>query len=262
MARPGVRGHAPPLLRMPLAHMHAGLHGVAAVCAALLGRAASGKGQHIDLALYDCVVSMHDHAIQQYFLSDGKVLPEQTGRDLPESTVYGVFTAAGGRHLVIAAQADETWKRLARMIGGSELAGDMRFLGRENRNENRDAALAIVRDRASKRPVSECIAELDAAGVPGALAQTIDEVASDPQIIERDMIIEQFHPVLGKVRLPNLPFRFSGCDTTPNMPAPLLGQHNREIAAELGFAAGEVEAMTADGVLCAQEAPAEPKGGS
>jgi crotonobetainyl-CoA:carnitine CoA-transferase CaiB-like acyl-CoA transferase len=68
------------------------------------------------------------------------------------------------------------------------------------------------------------------------------------------MIIEQEHPVLGKVRLANIPFKFSDCDVTPRSVAPLMGQHNREIAAKLGFSAAEIEAMVNDGVLHAEEA--------
>ena len=68
------------------------------------------------------------------------------------------------------------------------------------------------------------------------------------------MIIEQDHPVLGRVRLPNLPFRFSDCDTSPRSSAPLLGQHNREIAERLGYGEAEVDAMVRDGVLYAEAA--------
>ncbi len=82
MAQVGAPGETPPLLRMPLADMYAGIHGVAAINAALFGRAASGRGQHIDLALYDCMVSMHDFAVQRYFLSGGVDLP-QTDRQRP-----------------------------------------------------------------------------------------------------------------------------------------------------------------------------------
>lgn len=73
--------------------MYTGIHGVAAINAALVGRASSGRGQHIDLALYDCMVSMHDYAVQRYFLSGGTDLPKQTGSGQPDSTVYGVFPA-------------------------------------------------------------------------------------------------------------------------------------------------------------------------
>ena len=249
MAQVGFPGEAPPLLRMPLADMYTGTHGVAAICAALLGRVTTGRGQHIDLALYDCVVSMHDYAVQQYYLSGGKVMPKPTGNDQPESTVYGVFGTADGRYVVVAAQVDEAWLRLARLMGGEELAADTRFHDQESRNANREAALAFVREWTSARTASQCMAELDGAGVPGALVQNIEEVINDPQIIARNMIVEQEHPLLGTVKLPNLPYRFSDCDTTPSMPAPLLGQHNREVARELGFDPEEIERMNAEGVL-------------
>jgi crotonobetainyl-CoA:carnitine CoA-transferase CaiB-like acyl-CoA transferase len=252
MAQVGVPGEPPPLLRMPIADMYTGIHGVAAVCAALVGRAASGKGQHIDMALYDCMVSMHDFAVQRYTLSDGKEIPKQTGHDQPESTVYGVFSAADG-YLVIAAQVDEAWKRLARLIGGEELASDRRFLDPESRNAHRLEALAFVKGWIATQPsVAACIAALDAAGVPCAPVQSIDQVLADPQVQARGMIVEQDHPVLGRIRLPNLPFRFSDCDTTPTGIAPTLGQHNADVAASLGYSAAEIAALEQDGVLYAE----------
>jgi crotonobetainyl-CoA:carnitine CoA-transferase CaiB-like acyl-CoA transferase len=254
MAQLGVPGEPPPLLRMPLADMYTGLHGVAAVCAALVGRQTTGKGQHIDLALYDCMVSMHDFAVQCYTLSGGKQLPVQTGHDLPDSTVYGVFASRDG-YFVIAAQVDDAWKRLARLIGGEELASDKRFLDPASRNANRLAALTYIREWAMSRPsVASCVAALDEAGVPCAPVQSIDQVLADPQTQVRGMLIEQDHPVLGRIKLPNLPFRFSDCDTTPRKPAPLLGQHNRDIAKSLGYSDADVEVMVRDGVLYNEEA--------
>lgn len=260
MAQVGVPGEAPPLLRMPLADMYTGIHGVAAVCAALYGRVTSGKGQHIDLALYDCMVSMHDYAVQCYTLSGGKEIPAQTGHDLPTSTLYGVFPAGDG-YLVIAAQVDDAWRRLARLIGGEALAADTRFHTPDGRNRNREAILPLVRAwTMAQGSVKACIAALDEAEVPCAPVQRIDEVLADPQILARGMIIEQDHPVLGRIRMPNLPFRFSDCDTSPRRTAPLLGQHNREIATELGFERADIEAMMTDGVLYAEPAAASTTG--
>ena len=249
MAQMGVPGEAPPLMRMPIADMYAGIHGVAAVCAALFGRVKSGKGRHIDMALYDCMVSMHDFAVQAYTLSGGAVVPKQVGHDLPDLTVYGVFPAKDG-YLVIAAQVDDAWVRLARLIGGADLAGDARFHGSANRNANRDEALTRVRTWTMAQPsVKACIAALDAAAVPCAPVQRIDEVLADPQLAARNMVIEQTHPVLGPVKLANLPFHFSDCDATPRGLAPFLGQHNRDIALGLGFSDSDVDAMEKDGVL-------------
>lgn len=245
----GSPGEAPPLLRIALGDMYTGIHGVAAVCAALLGRVKSARGQHIDMALYDCLVSMHEYAVQCYTLSGGKEVPVQTGHDLPQSTLYGVFTAKDG-HLVIAAQVDDAWKRFARLIGSDALASDTRFHSAPGRNAHRAEILPLARAWvASQSSVAACLAALDAIDVPCAKVQRIDEVLADPQIVARGMVIEQDHPALGKIRMPNLPFHFSDCDTTPTRLAPDLGEHNREIAASLGFSNGDIDVLERDGVL-------------
>lgn len=253
MAMVGEPGQTPPLLRVSLGDMYTGIHGVGAVCAALLGRVKSGRGRHIDLSLYDCLVSIHDYAVQCYTLSDGKEIPQQTGYDMPNSTLYGVFTASDG-HLVIAAQVDDAWKRFAKLIGGDSLAADTRFHNSDGRNQNRLEILALAKAWVSARSVAECLAALEAIDVPCAKVQSIDEVLADPQILARNMVIEQDHPVLGKIRMPNLPFRFSDCDTSPRSIAPTMGQHNRQIAKELGFSAAEIDSMVGDGVLYAEDA--------
>ena len=71
------------------------------------------------------------------------------------------------------------------------------------------------------------------------------------------MVVEQNHPLLGKISLPNLPFRFSECDTVPSGPAPLLGQHNRKIAAGLGYDQKDIDNMVSDGVLYAEPSVAK-----
>lgn len=251
MAMLGTEGEAPPLLRIPIADMYAGTHGVAAVCAALLGRVKSGKGQHIDLALYDCMISIHDYAVQRYTFSGGKDLPQRTGSDAPDSPIYGVFPASDG-YLVIAAQVDDSWARLAKLIGGAAL--DAKLASPAGRAAHYREATELVKAWSSTHTVGECLAALDLASVPASAVQSIDQVLADPQVAARNMLLEQEHPVLGKVQLPNLPFRFSGFDTTPKRVAPLLGQHNAEIARELGISDTAVAEMQRDGVLYAEDA--------
>lgn len=252
MAQLGREGEPPPLMRMPIADMYTGVHGVAAVSAALLGRVKSGRGRHIDLALYDCMISMHDYMIQQYFLSGGNVVPKRTGSKQPESTVYGSFGTKGG-FLVIAAQVDDAWARLAAVIGGAAL--DPRFATPVGRNDNHEEVYALVEAWTQAQDgVESCIAQLDSAGVPAAPVQTVGQIVADPQVHARNMLIEQDHPVLGRVTLPNLPYRFSDCDTTPRRPAPLLGQHNAEIARELGYDEAEIAALQAERVFHSEEA--------
>jgi len=253
MAMVGNPGEAPPLLRISLGDMYTGIHGVASICAALLGRVKSGRGQHIDLSLYDCLVSMHDYAVQCYTLSGGQEIPVQTGHDMPNSTLYGVFSAQDG-DLVIAAQVDDAWKRFALLAGGEAFAADTRLHTSAGRNAHRLEVLAVARAWVGARTVAQCLAALDAIDVPSAKVQNIAEVLADPQIIARGMVLEQDHPVLGKIRLPNLPFRFSDSDTSPTSVAPEMGQHNREIAQGLGLSEADIDALVHDGVLYAPAA--------
>ena len=254
----GVPGEAPPLLRISLGDMYTGIHAVAAINAALLGRVKSGKGQHIDLALYDTLVSMHEYAVQLYTLSGGQEVPVQTGHDMPNSTLYGVFRALDG-DLVIAAQVDDAWKRFAQVVestgGPAGLAADERLHSAAGRNAHRLEILPIVKTWVSRQKVADVLAQLDAIDVPCAKVQRIDEVLNDPQIKARGMVMEQHHPVLGKIQLPNLPFHFSDCDTTITQVAPELGQHNAEIASSLGFSEADIASMQADGVLYAESTP-------
>lgn len=250
----GVPGEAPPLIRISLGDMYTGIHAVAAINAALLGRVNSGKGQHIDMALYDTLVSMHEYAVQCYTLSGGKVLPQQTGHDMPTSTLYGVFRAKDG-DLVIAAQVDDAWVRFANMLeqngGPAGFGSDTRFHSLNGRNVHREEILATVKAWVMQREVTELLALLDGIDVPSAKVQRIDEVINDPQIQARGMVLEQQHPRYGTLKLPNLPFRFSDCDTTTPMKqvAPDMGQHNAQIARALGYSEADIQAMQADGVL-------------
>jgi crotonobetainyl-CoA:carnitine CoA-transferase CaiB-like acyl-CoA transferase len=166
--------------------------------------------------------------------------------------LYGVFRAADG-DLVIAAQVDDAWKRFAALVeqtgGPVGFASDARFHTSAARNANRLDILTVVKQWVAQQNVSQVLAALDAIDVPGAKVQRIDEVLADPQIIARGMVVEQDHPVLGKIKLPNLPFKFSDFDTSITQVAPDLGQHNAEIAQSLGFGADEIAAMQGDGVL-------------
>jgi crotonobetainyl-CoA:carnitine CoA-transferase CaiB-like acyl-CoA transferase len=125
----------------------------------------------------------------------------------------------------------------------------MRLHAAAGRNANRLEILEVVRPWVAARPVAEILKLLDGIDLPCAKVQRIDEVLADPQIQARGMVVEQDHPVLGRIRLPNLPFRMSGCDTSITQVAPDLGEHNAEITASLGFDAAQIADMQADGVL-------------
>ncbi len=175
----GTPGEAPPLLRISLGDMYTGIHAVAAINAALLGRVKSGRGQHIDMALYDTLVSMHENAVQCYTLSGGKVLPSRPGTTCPPPRSTAVFRAADG-DLVIAAQVDDAWKRFAAMVeahgGPAGFGGGCRFHTSTGRNTHRLEILSVVQPWVAARQVAAVLALLDGIDVPCAKVQRIDEV--------------------------------------------------------------------------------------
>jgi formyl-CoA transferase len=177
---------------------------------------------------------------------------------MPTSTLYGVFRAADG-DLVIAAQVDDAWMRFAALVethgGPAGFGTDTRFHTLNGRNASRLEILSVVKPWVAGRPVAVVLELLDSIDVPCAKVQRIDEVLADPQIIARGMVVEQQHPRFGTLRLPNLPFRFSDCDTTIREVGPDLGQHNAEVAVSLGFNAAEIDAMQTDGVLYSKVRP-------
>lgn len=146
--------------------------------------------QHIDLSLYDCLVAIHDDAVQCYPLSGGKDVPVQTKHDMPQNTLEGVFTASDG-YLVIAAQVDDAWKRFAKLTDGEAFAADTRFHTSADRNEHRLEIRDLAKAWVTSQTVVQCLAALDAIGLPCAKVQNIDEVLADPQIIARNIVIEQ-----------------------------------------------------------------------
>src|SRR5260370_17585638 len=180
------------------------------------------------------------------------VIAEQTGHGMRKSALYGVFRAADG-DLVIAAEVDDAGKGFAAGVevdGGTGGFGtDTRFHTLAGRNVHRLEILSVVQPWVAGRPVAQVLELLDGIDVPCAKVQRIDEVLADPQIVARGMVVEQHHPRYGTLRLPNLPFRFSDCDTTIREVAPDLGQHNAEVAQSLGFDPAEIDAMQTDGVL-------------
>jgi crotonobetainyl-CoA:carnitine CoA-transferase CaiB-like acyl-CoA transferase len=245
----------PPIMRMPVADTITGVHGVGAICAALFARERHGRGQWIDLALLDCMVAMHENALQAYLLSDGTVRATRCGHHLASSVIYGVFEAQDGC-LVIAAHADVGWARLAKAMGRPELAADERYATMIGRIRHREALVALVSDWVKGfGTVRQVLACLEAHQVPSAPVHDIEEVLRDPQVLAREMLVEFDHPIVGRVRLPSLPFKFSDADAAPRTPAPLLGQHNREVLCTiLGYSPAQVTEIERDGVLHAEEA--------
>jgi crotonobetainyl-CoA:carnitine CoA-transferase CaiB-like acyl-CoA transferase len=250
----GAPGEPPPVFGVPVADINGGVHALAAICAALYFRERTGVGQYIDIALLDCIFGMHEFAIQLFTLSGGKDELTRYGYDFPRAVPYGVFTGQDG-YVVIAAGTDANWVRLTRAMGRPELGRDPRYVNNEKRVEHREEVLKLINDWvygfASK---DQALAILKQEGVPNAPVKTIREAIEDPQLNAREMLVDVDHPISGKVKMPNVPFKFSETMARFEGKAATLGEHTREVLTHLlGYDDGEVNRLREEGIAYWEE---------
>ena len=232
-----------------IADENAGVHGLAAVCAALYYREKTGIGQHIDLSLIECLFHLHDTAIQFYVLSDGEINPTRFGAHHYAVAPCGIFKARDG-YVVIAVLVHQ-WEVFARAVGKPELATDPRFATGGARVENRFALVEIIEEwLQSFLTRDEPLAILENVRILSAPVLDIAQAINHPQIKARGAMQEVPHPGIGPVALPKSPFRFSETTVEIRRRAPLLGEHNESVLSRyLGYSADKIAALTRAGAL-------------
>jgi crotonobetainyl-CoA:carnitine CoA-transferase CaiB-like acyl-CoA transferase len=192
-----------------------GLYGTVAVQAALAERERSGKGQQIDLSLFDCGVGVLANQATNYLL--GGVVPSRLGNAHPNIVPYSVFPASDG-HAIIACGNDRQFVRLCEALGLGALAGDPAFATNPVRVENRAALLPLIEAATARLTRADLIARLEGAGVPCGPINTVAEAIAEPQIEARGMRIEP-------EGIPGLrtPIRYSRSPLALDRAAPMLG---------------------------------------
>jgi crotonobetainyl-CoA:carnitine CoA-transferase CaiB-like acyl-CoA transferase len=203
----------------------AGMYAGTAVLAALEHRHVSGRGQYIDLALFDCVVGLNSYQALNYFLS-GKT-PPRMGNAHTNMVPYQAFACSEG-HVIVAVGNDSQFASFCRVIERPDLAADERFTKAVGRVRHRDDLIPVVERIMRGRTMSDWIARMEAANVPCGPIYDIPRVFEDPQVAERGMKLSLDHP-LG-VAAPGLanPIRFSDTPIRYQHPPPTLGQHTDE----------------------------------
>ena len=193
-----------------------GLYSVSGVLAALYQRERSGRGQHIDMALLDCAVSVTANQAMNY-LATG-VPPGRTGNYHPNLTPYQVFDCNDG-FIIIATGNDAQYRRLCGLLGLGWMAEDAKFLKNADRVQNRPEMIDLLSAETVKRSKAELLAGCEAQGIPAGPINDLAEVFADPQVQARGMRIEP-EGVPG-VRSP---FRFSEAELKLERASPKLGQ--------------------------------------
>jgi crotonobetainyl-CoA:carnitine CoA-transferase CaiB-like acyl-CoA transferase len=191
-----------------------GLYSVNGILAALYQRERTGKGQHIDMALLDCAVSITANQAMNY-LATGTP-PGRTGNYHPNLTPYQVFDCADG-FIIIATGNDAQYRRLCGILGLEEMAEAPEFLTNADRIANREAMIARLMGKTSQRSKADLLAACEAEGVPAGPINDMAEVFADPQVQARGMRIDP-EGVPG-VRSP---FRFSDAELKLDRASPKL----------------------------------------
>jgi crotonobetainyl-CoA:carnitine CoA-transferase CaiB-like acyl-CoA transferase len=207
------------------ADIFTGLYGVIAILAALAERAETGRGRHLDMALFDSQAGVLANQAQTY-LSSGKV-PNRMGNAHPSLAPYQVFQAADGP-LVIAVGNDGQFRRFCRIIGAEAMAEDPAYATNPARIANRAAMVPLLASRVAEWRTVELLAALEAAGVPGGPINTVDQVLADPQIRHRGMVLDT-----GADKSVRTPIVADGMPTAATRPAPGLGADNAAVRARV-----------------------------
>ncbi|GIE88599.1 CaiB/BaiF CoA transferase family protein [Actinoplanes regularis] len=234
MSVTGTPETAPVRVGFPVADTVGGLSAALAVTAALAGRQRDGRGRFLDVSMLEASLSAMGWAVSNYVVSG--VEPEPMGDQNATAAPSGTFTALDGP-LNIAANRQEQFETLCRLVGREELITHPRFAGRESRKAHRSELNELLNAALSARPAAEWERVLSAAGVPAARILTVAQAVAGEQVAQRDFFAElPFPAALNRedtLRVMGSGVLFDGEQPAPVTGPPALGEHNDELPALL-----------------------------
>jgi benzylsuccinate CoA-transferase BbsF subunit len=221
-------------------------HALVAVLAAVRHRRRTGAGCQIELSQLESAANVVGPALVA--AGNGGPAPTRNGNRVDGHCPSGVFRCVGDDEwCAIAVRSDEEWQALSHVL---ELPHDPRFATHAGRKAHEDDVEAAVAERALGRNRGELADALQQARVPAWAVQSSSDLLEDRQLEARDFWRRLSHSVIGEITSPAAPFRYDGERTGPERPAPLLGEHTRELAASLlGLSEREIDELTAEKVL-------------
>jgi crotonobetainyl-CoA:carnitine CoA-transferase CaiB-like acyl-CoA transferase len=237
----------PTKLGIPLGDLVGGINGPIAILAALHERHATGRGRLIDISLMDGLIGMLGYLAQLAFFTGED--PKRQGSQHPNLVPYGIFPAKDGS-IVAACLTNAFWGRICRALDMPEYAADPRYDSLEKRRDAREEVNELVAERTRRRTVEELSAAFEEHHVAYAPILGISDALTQPQAVERKMVVETEHPVLGRIPIVNSPFRFPGEEQAVPAAPPVLGQHTDTILGEvLGLTSERIAELRAAGVI-------------
>lgn len=238
----GVNGSAdgePMRAAPPISDMVASQNLAFGICAALVRRATTGRGDIVETALTNGLIAMMGYLAAEYFATDR--VPARTGNDHPMLYPYGLFTARDGE-VAIAPSNDTMVERFLGALDMLHLLDDERFADNRRRMANREALREILNAIIVTRRVDEWIEHFNHAGVPCGRVHDLRETFDDPQVQAQEMRLE-LTQASGRVPVTGFPVKLREAPASLYYPVPKLGEHTEELLAELGIEGDELTTL-------------------
>ncbi|HCF2411784.1 CaiB/BaiF CoA transferase family protein [Pseudomonas paraeruginosa] len=226
---------------LPIVDMVSGLNAVAGILLALHERQASGRGQSVDIALYDCGLSLLHPHLPNYFAS-GRT-PRRTGNAHPNIAPYDSYRS-GTEPIFLAVGNDRQFARLCEYLGAEELPADPRFADNGKRSVNREALKRALEERLAAHDGRELAERLIRLGVPCGAIATVERVVEHPHTRHRGMLVELdgYRGIASPVKLSRTPASYRSAP-------PALGENSREVLGGLGLSAEVIDSLIQRGIV-------------
>jgi crotonobetainyl-CoA:carnitine CoA-transferase CaiB-like acyl-CoA transferase len=242
-------GRPPVKVAAPISDINAGILAAMGISAAYANMLKTGRGQKVDTSLFEAAI------VQTYWQSaiafaTGKS-PPPLGSAHPLNAPYQSFETKDG-WINVGAANQSNWLRFLDVIEAQHLDADPRFSSNLQRIHNLPALVEILDSYLRQNTTEHWLAKMEKAKLPAGPVLDILEMHADPQAQARDMIVELDHPKAGRMKTLGHPVKYSETPAAITRPAPLLGQHSREVLAEIGYAPAEIDRLIrAEAVIAA-----------
>jgi formyl-CoA transferase len=215
---------------------------------ALHARHRTGRGQVVDSAIYEAVLSMMESLVPEWAVAGYQ--RERTGAVLPNIAPSNVYPTKDGDLVLIAANQDSVFTRLAAVMGRPELAGDPRYSTHGARGAAMEELDGLIAEWTATQPADHLLERLHEAGVPAGRIFRAADMLADPHFAAREAIVSLPHPVFGPLPMQNVAPKLSGTPGRVRTLGPELGQHNDEVwEGRLGLPAAEYARLREDGIV-------------
>ena len=246
MSITGVPGGDPVKVGVPVCDLVCALYGALAAVSALRVRERTGRGQHIDVSLYEAGVSLAVWEAGRYFAT-GEV-PRPLGSAHQNNAPYQAVRAADG-WFTVGAASTRNWRAFCSAMGLERMLADPRYADTNARHAHRQELVNEIEALTVTMPIAHWIGLLEEAGVPCAPIQDYAQVFGDPHLLARGFFWDAPHPSAGEVRQLGSPMRLSETPTRRERAAPLFGEDSEAVLRELGYGDDDIARIVAAGVV-------------